>query len=59
MARSQGDPRVLVVMNLLLSAAFCYVALRGLAFVGAVEFSWLLFAAATAGLVVITHLVTR
>lgn len=56
---SRGDPRVLVVMNLLLSALFCYIVVRGLDFIGAVVFSWTLVAGATAALAVVTHLVTR
>ncbi|WP_122090517.1 hypothetical protein [Halalkalicoccus subterraneus] len=59
MVRSRGDPRVLFVMNLLLSAAFCYLVLQGLDFVGVVRFSWVLFAGTTAVLMAITHLVTR
>lgn len=59
MARSQGDPRVLFVLNVVLSAMFCYAVLRGLDFVGAVEFSWSLMAGTTAALVVLTHVVTR
>ena len=59
MARSQGDPRVLLVMNLVLSALFCYVVVWGLDFIDAVEFSWPLVAGATVVLAVVTHLVTR
>lgn len=57
--RSRGDPRVLFVMNLTLSALFCYVVLQGLEFVGAVEFTWIRFALATAGLVLLTYVVTH
>lgn len=56
---STGDPRVLFVMNLVLSALFCYSVIRGLVFVGAVEFSWGLFAGSTALLMGCTHLITR
>lgn len=59
MARSQGDPRVLFAMNLVLSATFCYTVVWGLDFIGALEFSWPLIAGATALLMVITHVVTR
>lgn len=59
MARSQGDPRVLFAMNLVLSAAFCYTVAWGLDFIDALEFSWLLIAGATAVLMVLTHVVTR
>ncbi len=37
---SQGDPRVLAVLNLLLSLLFSYVAARALAFVDVVAFTW-------------------
>ena len=59
MARSQGDPRVLFFINLLLSATFCYIVLHGLVFIGAAEFSWLWFVGGTVVLMVLTHLVTR
>lgn len=59
MARPQGDPRVLLVMNLVLSATFCYTVVWGLDFIGVVGFSWLLVAGATAVLMALTHLVTR
>ncbi|MFC7009321.1 hypothetical protein [Halalkalicoccus salilacus] len=58
-SRSQGDPRVLFVMNLAFSALFCYAVVWGLDFIGALAFSWRLVAGATAVLVVLTHLVTR
>lgn len=58
-SRSRGDPRVLFVLNLLLSASFCYVVVRGFDLIGALEFSWRLVAGATAVLMVLTHLVTR
>jgi len=38
---SEGDPRVHFVMNLVLSALFVYIALRGLDFIDALEFSLL------------------
>ncbi|MCH7659215.1 MAG: hypothetical protein IH933_01070 [Euryarchaeota archaeon] len=59
MARSRGDPRVLFVINFLLSAAFCYIVLQGLVFIGATEFSLTMFAGGTIVLMVLTHLVTR
>jgi hypothetical protein len=59
MATPQGDPRVLLAMNLVLSTLFCYVVVRGLDFIGAVEFTWPLVAGTTAVLVIVTHLVTR
>ena len=59
MPSSRGDPRVLFVMNLVLSTLFCYVVVRGLDFIDAVGFSWTLVAGTTAVLVIVTHLVTR
>lgn len=59
MPSSRGDPRVLFVMNLVLSTLFCYVVVRGLDFIGVVGFSWPLVAGTTAVLVIVTHLVTR
>lgn len=53
---SEGDPRVLFVLNVVLSLAFSYVVVWGLDFVGAVEFSLVNLALATAVLVVATHL---
>lgn len=54
--RSEGDPRVLFVLNVVLSLAFSYVVVWGLDFVGAVDFSLANLALATAVLVVATHL---
>ncbi len=59
MARSRGDLRVLFVMNLVLSAVFCYVALRGLALIDMISFSWELFAGGTIVLMALTYVVTR
>lgn len=59
MARSRGDSRVLFVMNLVLSAVFCYVVVVGLDLIGVVTFSWRLFVVGTAGLMAITYIVTR
>lgn len=56
---SNGDPRVLLVLNLVLSAAFVYVVLWGLDVLGAVEFTILRFVAGTLLLALITHVVTR
>ena len=54
---SEGDPRVLFVMNLVLSAAFASVVVAGLAFLGVMEFTWTTIAVATLILVVITWVV--
>ena len=56
---SKGDPRVHFVMNVILSAAFVYVALVGLDFVGAAEFTLQTYLIATAVLVVLTHVLVR
>lgn len=56
---SQGDPRVLFVMNAVLSTAFAAVVLWGLDFVGTVEFTLVNLAIGAAVLMVLTHLVTR
>ncbi|UWG52134.1 putative membrane protein [Halalkaliarchaeum sp. AArc-CO] len=56
---SKGDPRVHFVMNVILSAAFVYVALVGLDFVGAAEFTLQTYLIATAVLVALTHVLVR
>ncbi|WP_435348218.1 hypothetical protein [Haloarchaeobius sp. HRN-SO-5] len=56
---SQGDPRVLFVMNLVLSAVFAALILWGSEFVGVTEFTLGRFVVFTALLMVITHLATR
>lgn len=52
---SEGDPRVLFVLNVVLSFVFSYLIVWGLDFIGATEFSWTNVALATAVLVVATH----
>jgi len=54
---SQGDPRVLFVLNLLLSGLFSTAVVFGLSFVGLLEFSWPTVAVGTAGLALVTWLV--
>lgn len=54
---SQGDPRVLFALNLVLSAVFSAAVVFGLSFVGLVEFGWTNVALATATLMVLTWLV--
>lgn len=56
---SDGDPRVLLVLNLVLSALFAYVILWGLDFIGAVEWSIPRLVVGTLALVLLTHVVTR
>lgn len=54
---SRGDPRVLAAMNLVLSAAFSGVVVRGLAFVDVLAFTWRAVAALTLVLFVVTYVV--
>lgn len=54
---SQGDPRVLFVLNLVLSFAFITTVFGGLAFIGVVPFEWTRVAIGTAALVLVTYLV--
>ncbi|GAB3691061.1 hypothetical protein GCM10028857_28050 [Salinarchaeum chitinilyticum] len=57
--QSRGDPRVHFAMNLVLSAAFVYMILRGLEFLEVVSFTLTRFAIATLLLMAITHVITR
>lgn len=59
MANSQGDPRVLFAMNLVLSSAFAALVVWGLSFIGVLEFGWQPVAALAALLVIVTHVVVR
>ena len=59
MANSQGDPRVLFVMNLVLSAAFGTFVIWGLSFIGMLEFNWQNVAVLTGLLMVVTYVVVR
>lgn len=54
---SEGDPRVLLVMNLGLSFGFSTAVLGGLAFIGTVPFEWSNVLLATAVLMVLSYLV--
>ena len=54
---SQGDPRVLFVLNLVLSAAFGAAVVFGLSFVGLATFDWRTVALATGVLMLLTWLV--
>lgn len=54
---SQGDIRVLFVMDLVLSLVFSYVVVWGLSFIGVLAFSWRTVAFATALLAFFTYLV--
>lgn len=54
---SEGDPRVLFVMNLVLSFLFSSVVVGGLAFIGMMDFSWGTVGLVTAGVMILTYLV--
>ena len=54
---SSGDPRVLWLMNFVLSFAFSSAVLGGLAFVGVVPFEWGRVAVATVALMLVSYLV--
>lgn len=56
---SDGDPRVHLVINLVLSTLFVYVVLRGLDFLGATAFTLPRLVVGTLALVLLTHVVTR
>ncbi|NEU55239.1 hypothetical protein [Halorussus sp. MSC15.2] len=57
MPNSKGDPRVLFVMNLVLSFAFASLAVWGLSYLGLVAFTWQTVAAAAGLVMVLTYLV--
>lgn len=59
MANSKGDPRVLFLMNLVLSAAFAAFVVWGLSALGVITFGWGTVAVATVLLMVVTYLVVR
>lgn len=54
---SQGDPRVLFVLNLTLSFVFSTTVFGGLAFIGVVPFEWTRVGIGTAALVLVSYLV--
>ncbi len=56
---SKGDPRVLFVLNAVLSAAFASIVLSLLEFADLVSFTWLRFAVLTILLMVVTYVVTH
>ncbi|THE63972.1 hypothetical protein D8Y22_15300 [Salinadaptatus halalkaliphilus] len=56
---SHGDPRVLVVINAVLSLAFSWLLVWGADVVGAVEFTVTNVVIVAVGLFVLTHVVTR
>jgi hypothetical protein len=54
---SQGDPRVLAVMNAVLSFSFTVMVVWGLEFVGLSEFTWTNVGLGTVALFLITWVV--
>ncbi|ADQ65882.1 hypothetical protein C499_11776 [Halogeometricum borinquense DSM 11551] len=56
---SSGDPRVLFVMNLVLSSVFAAVVVWGLDFIGMVELTFVNVASLALVLMAVTYLVTR
>lgn len=57
MTEGDGDLRVLLVMDAVLSVAFSALAVWGLALVGVLTFSWETVAFAAIGLFALTYLV--
>lgn len=55
-SRSDGDPRVLFVLNLILSFVFSYAVVWGLSFIDLTAFSWQNVGMATVALMVLTWL---
>lgn len=58
-AGSKGDWRVLLVMNLVLSATFSWIVVWGLSFLGVVGYSLRNVATLTLALMAVTYLVTH
>lgn len=54
---SQGDPRVLLVLNIVLSFLFTLMVVSGLDFIDLLAFRWRTVGIGTAILVLITHVV--
>lgn len=52
---SQGDIRVLIVLDLALSFVFSWLVISGLAFVDLTEFTWAKVGVATVALALITY----
>ncbi|MBZ6494433.1 hypothetical protein [Natrinema longum] len=55
---SQGDPRVLLAMNAVLSTLFAWTIVWGLSYLGAIEFGLVNVATAAIVLFAMTYLVT-
>ena len=56
---SDGDPRVLLVMNAVLSGLFSYIVVRGFDYLGSVAFSWRNVLFLTLVMMATTFVVTR
>lgn len=56
---SQGDPRVLFVINLVLSSVFAYAVVWGLDFIEVLTFSLRTVALLALALMAVTYVVTR
>lgn len=56
---SRGDPRVHLLINLVLSVLFAWTVVWGIAFISEMEFSFETVAMLAGVLMVITHLATR
>ncbi|ELY52552.1 hypothetical protein [Natronolimnohabitans innermongolicus] len=56
---SEGDPRVLALMNAVLSTLFAAMIVWGLSLVGTLEYSLTTVALAAVALFVLTHVMTR
>ncbi|SIR57596.1 hypothetical protein [Natronorubrum thiooxidans] len=56
---SRGDPRVLAVLNALLSVLFAVMIVRGAALVGALEYQTTTVAGVAVALFVLTSVMTR
>jgi hypothetical protein len=54
---TDGDPRVLFVMNVVLSVAFAALVVRGLAFIDVLAFSWGTIALGAGALAALTYIV--
>ena len=57
-ASSQGDPRVLLAMNVVLSTLFGWTIVWGLSFLGVIEYGFINIATAAIVLFAMTYLVT-
>lgn len=56
---SRGDPRILFVLNMVLSTLFAWILVRGGDLLGMLEFRLTTVAVVAAGLVVLTYVMTR